>query len=342
MAEHRPFPPSPRRRALARTAGLSGASPIATAAIGWVAATIAIAAIARTAASALGGSVAAACSGSATAVQPGAIVGAIAAVAGPLLGAVALAAMIAHVAQTGALWSPRRKIAGAPSLPAGAGPRVRRAGLELSFAAAIGAVGFGWLWTSAPRLAVLVDGTAWPSGDAAGREALLGAGATLVAGALTAFAIGYVVLGAIDALTRRLALGRALAMTAAERREDDRLSAADPRWRAARAAAARDGLGDAIAGARLVVLGDDLAVAVAWDPVRCPNPMRIASGRAARATQIIAYARRYQIAVHREPALATLVARNTVISEEAWPRLAEIIAACAGSDNTIAVRQRER
>ncbi len=333
MAEHRPFPPSPRRRALARTAGLSGASPIATAALGWIAAAIAVAALARPAASALGGSIAAACSGSTTALQLGAVVGAIAAVVGPLLGAVALAALIAHVAQTGALWSPRRKIAGAPSLPSGAGPRVRRTVLELSFAAAIGAIGFGWLWTSALRLAAL---------GALDREALLVAGATLVAGALTALALGYVVVGAIDALARRLALGRALAMTAAERREDDRLSAADPRWRAARAAATRDSLGETLAGATLVLLGDDLAVAIAWDPVRCPNPMRVASGRSARAAQIIAYARRYQIAVHREPALATLVARHTVISEQAWPRLAEIIAACVRGNNAIALRHGQR
>ena len=150
-------------------------------------------------------------------------------------------------------------------------------------------------------------------------------------------------IGAIDALGRRLALGRAL-------RDDRRRAAArtigcpPPIRGGPRSAAplARDDVGVAVAGATLVVLGDDLAVAIAWHPVRCPNPVRVASGHGARASQIVAYARRYQVAIHREPALASLVSHHTAISEEAWPRLAEIIAACVRGNNAIAVRQRER
>ena len=147
-------------------------------------------------------------------------------------------------------------------------------------------------------------------------------------------------------------MGSALAMTAEEKREDDRLAAADPRWRARRAELARsdarsDARGasarEAIAASTVLLLGDDVAVAITWDPVRRPTPTRIAAGTGALATQLLAHARRQALPVHRDAALAkaltadfaSLAASGSLagprpIAEAHWPRLAEIVAAVRG------------
>ena len=132
-------------------------------------------------------------------------------------------------------------------------------------------------------------------------------------------------------------------MTAADKRDDDRLAGADPRWRARRTLIQRGrAVADAIGSAAVLILGDDLAVAVAWDPIRRPIPIRSASGRGPRAAQLLALARRHHIAVHRDPALAAALAAprgapgaaldtvDSPIPEPHWPRLAEIIAAVRG------------
>ncbi len=130
-------------------------------------------------------------------------------------------------------------------------------------------------------------------------------------------------------------------MTSAEKREDERLAGADPRWQRRRAEVLRDArrgrpatptasaqLRDAIAGATVLVLGDDVAVAIAWDPVHRPVPVRTASGHGPRATQLLALARRHALAVHRDAALASaLGAADGAVAEEQWPRLAEVVAA---------------
>ena len=51
----------------------------------------------------------------------------------------------------------------------------------------------------------------------------------------------------LDALARHLELGNALAMTTTEKREDDRLSSADPRWARQRALAAGDASSEGVA-----------------------------------------------------------------------------------------------
>src|SRR5690606_32740069 len=112
------------------------------------------------------------------------------------------------------------------------------------------------------------------------------------------------------------------------KREDDRLAAADPRWRARRLAIARGTTSDAVARATLLVLGDDVAVAIAWDAHRQPVPLRTAIGRGARATQLLGLARRHRVAVHREAALAARLADHEgPVPEAHWARLAEIVAA---------------
>src|SRR5690242_15740128 len=136
MADHRPFRPSPRRRALARQAGLHAASPTITGGVAAAAALVALAALGGTLARRLGAAIAAACAGHA-ALAPGALAEAVLGAALPILAAAAVAGMVAHLAQTRAAWLPRRRIAGAPALEAGPIARVRRAAFDLATAAMI-------------------------------------------------------------------------------------------------------------------------------------------------------------------------------------------------------------
>lgn len=353
MTERRPFPPSPRRLALARQAGLTAASPVVVGAVACAAAVVAAIVLARAAAAKLGGWIAAACgaagepalvrelgdamampggapaqpsvlsvAGDATSHairRPEALAASVLEVAAPLLGAIAIAALVAHFAQTRALWLPRRRIPGAPVIePA----RVRWEALHTAAALVIGFVAFGWLWLTAPRLAALLS-----------LEPTLQHGAVAAAAAIASFlavtAIAWVVLGVFDALVRRTELARALAMTVTEKREDDRIAAADPRWRAHRLALARGpNASDAVARAALLLLGDDVAVAIAWDALRQPVPLRTLTGRGARATQLLGLARRHRVAVHRDAVLASqLVDGEGLVPDAHWARLAEIIAA---------------
>jgi len=339
MAEHRPFPPSPRRRSLARRAGLHAASPYVVGAAAGAAVLVTLSALGDALVHRLGAAIAAACRGHA-ALTPAALPETVVATALPVLGAAASAALIGHLAQTRAVWLPRRRIADAPALEAGPLPRARRAAGELAAAVVIGGVAFAWLWWTAPRIAALV--AVDPLAPVASAAPLPAASRLLVgtAGLLTRLAallvVAWAALGLLDALVRQAALARALAMTKAEKRQDDRLAGADPRWRARRAAIQRGpSASEAVAGAALVLLGDDVAVAVAWDPVRRPIPVRTATGRGPRQAQLLGLARRYRIAIHRDPALAAaLVDGEGPVPEPYWPRLAEIVAATRGRDRT--------
>lgn len=370
MASDRSFPPSARRLALARAAGLTPASPIVVGAIGCVAAVVALAALGtaiadrmgawiRSAIGAADGSVLdsanaagldAAHAAGLDAAQSGLdaahaagldaahasgldaahagidaahtaatslanareLVSATIALALPVLGAIAIALVLAQLAQTRAVWIPRRRI---PNAPVDDPQRGTRGALAMGNAIVIALVAVGWLYTMAPRLAAL---TLSPR-----------AGGVLVVSFVAALAIAWVVLGAIDALVRFAAHTHSLRMTPEEQRADQRLAGADPRWRARREKLARgEPVRDAVAGASVLVLGDGVAVAIAWDPVRRPVPVRTASGRAARATQLLGLSRRFAIAVHRDAELATVLATGEgPVPEAHWPRLAEIIAA---------------
>lgn len=315
----RPFPPSARRLGLARRAGLAAASPVLVGALLCATAAVAIAWASGLGAM-LGDAVRAACSAAAgdgahAAIAPAGAVLAVLAIAAPALGAMAIVAGAAQLAQTRALWLPRRRVDGAPAIDSGAGTRTRRAAIDLIGAAVIGAVAFGWLWFVAPRIARLVELDA-PAGVAA-----FGA---LIGSAVAALAIAWLALGAIDAAVRHAELRRALHMTSAEKREDERLAAADPRWAKQRAAFARP----SVEGAAVLILGDDAAVAIAWDPVRRPVPTRIAIGTRAYATQLLGLARRHGVPVHRDAALAaTLVDAEGPVPGGAWRQLADVIAA---------------
>jgi flagellar biosynthesis protein FlhB len=317
MNERRPFPPSPRRLALARRAGLSAASPTLVGAVAAIAALVAAIAVARAAVTLIGDWIAAACGGRAM-LSPAQLPMAVIELAAPVGGAAALAAIVAHVAQTRALWFPRRRAPGAPILVRGAPQRLARTAFDQCATIALGLAAFGWLWTTAPRMPVLL---AEP----------LAAGAA-IASLVATLAIAWITIGVVDTLFRRAELARALAMTTAEKREDDRLAAADPRWRAQQLSIMRGpAVGEAVARSAVVLLGDDIAVAIAWDPTRQPVPLRTAVGRRARATQLVGLARRHHVAVHRDHELArTLADAEGPVPEAHWSRVAEIIAAVRG------------
>ncbi|MDX2087165.1 MAG: EscU/YscU/HrcU family type III secretion system export apparatus switch protein [Kofleriaceae bacterium] len=312
MADHRPIPPSARRRALARAAGLHAASPWLVGAGALAAFAIVVGAVGRNAHAIVRAWLADACRGSFALPSAADVARVVLDLALPALAAAALAAMLVHVAQTRAVWLPRRRVTGAPAVPPA---RVGRTAFELAGALVVGAVTFGWLWAMAPRLAGLVGTPA--------------AGALLLVAFLASIAIALVGLGVLDALFRHAAHAAALRMTHAEQREDARRAGADPRWRKARADAARTtSPRDAVASASLLLLGDDVALAVAWDPVRRPIPTRTAVGRGARMTQLLGLARHHALPVHRDPELAaTLAGNDGPIPEHHWPRLAELVAA---------------
>ncbi|MBA3463415.1 MAG: EscU/YscU/HrcU family type III secretion system export apparatus switch protein, partial [Deltaproteobacteria bacterium] len=105
MASDRPFPPSARRRALARSAGLTAASPIVVGAVAWIGALAAVLVLGRALAARFGAWIAEACSAPGNAEVPqmpsmSAVVADVLAFGIPVLIAAALAALVAHVAQT--------------------------------------------------------------------------------------------------------------------------------------------------------------------------------------------------------------------------------------------------
>ncbi len=113
MAELRPFPPSARRRALARAAGLTAVSPLLVGGVACAAAMLAIAVLGRALVARLGAWLAAVVAAEAAALAPGAAARAVLTLGLPALATIGLAALAAHVIQTRAPWLPRRHVPGA-------------------------------------------------------------------------------------------------------------------------------------------------------------------------------------------------------------------------------------
>lgn len=312
------MPPTPRRRADARRAGLHAASPWLTGAAAAVGTLVAVAGLAVAIVDRWTAAIASACRNPASGSSPLPSLSSITALASPIVAVLALTAVIAiiaHLGQTRALWLPRRRIRGAPLPPRDRGWQMAR---ELAAPSLIGAATVGWLWFSAPQIAALFEQ------PLAAGPLIASAAATLVATWL-GLAIG-------DSVARHLALAGALRMTRAEHREELRRSAADPRWRKLRArlSAPRD----VVASASVVIVDDNLATACAigWHPRRQPIPTRIAVGRGAAATAVISLARRFAVPIHRDGELATALGDSEgAVPEALWPRLAEIVSATSGS-----------
>jgi flagellar biosynthesis protein FlhB len=287
--------PTPRRRALARRAGVVPASAAWAAAGAWAGAAIAIVAAGGAAAGALAAwasdaasrAPAAGAVARAGSVSFADVLAVTARLAAPIVVAAALAALVAHGALVRGAWVPRRRVRGAPVVARDLG---RRAGDAL-FAAARGAI----VLAVAMRFAAVHLGDAvhvggCASGDPAGAGR---AAAALVGAGLAHVAVAVALVGALDALERARRWRGDLRMTPRERKDEDRESRGDPRWRDARRRRARERpAAAAIREAAVAITGDRVAVAVQWHPHLHPIPSVIARGRGALAAQLVALARR--------------------------------------------------
>lgn len=286
--------------------------------------------------------------------------------AAPVALAAALAALVVHLAQTRAVWIPRRALRGAP-LPAD--DLAARAGRGLAQAvrgAALAAAGLGSLIAAAPALAatlILDDGR------------LLPVTAAVLSSAALAIVAAWVALGAVELVARTLALAAAARMTAEEHREELRASGGAARlWREQRQRASRATFASAtsaattttttttttspapssradrlaLAGAALLITGDEVCAAIAWHPRRQPAPRLVLARRGRGVEFILALARAGGLPIHRAPELAGQLAAlaerpaasspapasaaslasaaDPQIPRALWPRLADLVA----------------
>lgn len=297
----RPFPPSPRRRALARAAGVILDSPALTAAAAVTAGIAALGAIAAgvavtlrasahaTLATATDGDVVA----RARATSVASIAADVLAAAGPLVLACTAGALAATAALARGLVVPRRRIRGAPSVPA---EPATDATLAVARAAAIAAVAAAFFLTHGAALAALAAG---PTSAAALRS--------LALTALAHVAVAAVLAAAVEVVVRHRRREGALRMTAREARDDAREAALDPqarrRLRDARAHDPRDHLRDAA----LLLVGADAVVALRYAPgMAAPTVLTTARGIAGR--QLVAAARQRAVPALADDALAESLA----------------------------------
>ncbi|MBK7534046.1 MAG: EscU/YscU/HrcU family type III secretion system export apparatus switch protein [Myxococcales bacterium] len=338
-------PASPRRRDLARKAGVVAHSPTLTTAAAWLGALAALIATGpaqlaqlqdllrqalRSTAQAEGATEVAAEVAAAPRVSAALL--AVASLVLPVVAAAAVAALGAHLAQARAFWIPRRAVPGAPAWPRGAGARSAGGLWALVRAAALLVAGVGWLFVSAPQVAALAPG-------AGPRAAALGACAALLSSSLLVLAATWVALGALELVGRALALAAASRMTAAEtRREQREQGGAVAAWRAraGRAGSAAPApLGSTSLGleeATLVVLGDSEAAAVVWEPRRAPEPQIALTRRGVGVSHVLALARQGGVPVIRAPQLARQLveAGGAAVPPLARAPLAELVVAVHG------------
>ncbi|MEZ4400541.1 MAG: EscU/YscU/HrcU family type III secretion system export apparatus switch protein [Kofleriaceae bacterium] len=318
----RPHPPSPRRRALARAAGRVLTSPAAVAALALGAGVVATIGVVASSAEAVAAVTRARL---AHATDDGAVAGAgaalaavpfqVLALAAPIVIAAAAGALLAQGALARGLWIPTRTLAGAPTVgaePATAGQRTVEALLALGRAAILLAVAAAALVGRLPALASTAGGP--------GRALLGAAGATMAT-----VAIAAVVLALVEIGWRAYRLRQALAMTTREWRDDARASGGDPHARRALRGARVDDRA-LVATARVVVLGDELAVALAWQPAARPTVARV--GRDLAARRLVAAARAARVPLVADATLATALAAGAgAIADAQLPAVADLLAA---------------
>jgi flagellar biosynthesis protein FlhB len=320
----RVFPATPRRRALARRAGVVARSQTLVAGGAWVGAVIGLIVAAGRGRDALGSSLAGAASAtdasSLGVPTTTSIVVAVCALAAPVaIGALA-GAVAVHLAQTRGLLAPRRAIPNAPAIEDTVARRAGDVGLGIAHAAIVGGVATGWIWIHAPDLGALAALS--PDG------ALIG-GALLAASALAHLAGAIAVAGVIEFGVAALRRRADLRMTRAEADEDARAAGIDPRW--PRRRPRNDDAADAVKQARLVVIGDG-AVAIRFEERVAPRPTIVARGRGLDEARLIALARRHRVPLHRAPSLArrlSQLAPGTRIPDDLLHAIADLVA----SDN---------
>ena len=301
----RPFPPSPRRRAVARAAGVVLASPAWTAAFAVAAGVVAIgASVAASAGGIAGrarGTFAAAADGDpvarATTVDASRWIGDVLAAVAPVVVACLAGALAAAAVLARGLVVPRRSVRGAPAVPDA--PGIDGA-LGLARGAAAAAVAASFVWSQLPVLGELATAAAEGAG-------LADSVRILALAALAHLAVAAVLLGALDALVRHGRLAAALRMTPREARDEARDAGTDParrrRIRDARVADPRDHLAEAAA----LLVGFDAVVALRWHP-GLPAPEVLVAARGLRGRQLVAAARHRAVPALADDALAESLA----------------------------------
>ena len=324
-ADDRVLPPSARRVALARRAGLVPRSAVLVAGAAWTGAAIGLWLAASRARALLSSSlVAATAATDGTLSAPPTAAGlavAVLGVAAPLVAGAALAAIAAHLAQTRQLAIPRRVVAGAPRPARGIDRRAADAGLAGLRAVAVAAVAVAWTWTHLGDLGRLAS---QPTGAA------LASATALLVSAVAHLAAALLAVGALDLLVAVLRHRADLRMTRTEAADDARSAGIDPRWRRARLD--RGAGPDAVRTARLVVAGDG-AAAIRWHATLWPVPTLLATGRGLDATRLLELARRHHVPIHHAPVLAKSLATlsaGAAIPDALRPALADLIAADGG------------
>lgn len=331
----RPFPPTPRRRALARAAGVVLESPAFTAAAALATGVLAVVVIAPAIGRSLRASTAAAFShATATATDGGAdavtratatsastVTADVLAAVGPLLLAAAVGAVVATAVLTRSLFVPRRHIRGAPTVPPEPGVD---ATLGLGRAAVLAAVGATFILTHVPALAALATPASSSGSSASSSSApLLRA---LALDALAHAAVAALLVAATDVVVRHRRLAAALRMTPREAREEARVAGNDPaarrRLRDARAHDPRARLRDAT----LVLVGADVVVAVRYAS-GMTAPVLVRAARGVERQQLLAAARALGVPALADGELAAAVAGG--ITPAHHPALARAVAALA-------------
>jgi flagellar biosynthetic protein FlhB len=318
----RPHAPTPRRRDRARAAGRVLTSPAATSALalgaGVAAAAIAITATAGAVVRTTRDQLAHATDDDATARATHAAAALpldVLALVAPVLAATVAGALLGHAALARGLWLPRREVRGAPSTgaePATAGQRAVEASLGVVRTLALTAVATAVVIARLPALAALpADGTARAT-------------AALAGSAVATVAIAAVALSLLELAWRHHRLTRSLAMTTREWREDARETGGDPQLRRAIRAAQHDDR-DALAGARVVLHGDAVTVALGWEPGSLPRVVR--RGRALDARRLLTAARAARVPIVADALLAEDLATAGHVAPKHEPAVAALLAA---------------
>ncbi|HVV83667.1 MAG TPA: EscU/YscU/HrcU family type III secretion system export apparatus switch protein [Kofleriaceae bacterium] len=320
----RSLPPSARRLELARRAGVVLTSPAVVAAValavGVAAAVAAIGVVGASVASFArdGWSHAAerAPVSRALDVDGARLVGRAAGLATPVVLAACGAALLATAVIARGVVVPRRRIRGAPPAADDAGARATDALVALVRVAAMAAVAVGFLVDRLPAIAAVAGGT---SADVPLRLRDLAVG--LVARVAVAAVAASVLELAVRAARRR----GALRMTVREARDEQRETAGDPHLRRRQGDASRADVRARIADAVVLLVGDDRAVAIGWQPGRDPRVLARGAGVTARALRAAARARRVPLAF--APALAGSLDATGPVTASDQPALASLLAA---------------
>ena len=237
----------------------------------------------------------------------------------PIAIAAALGALVGQGVIARGLWIPRRAVRGAPATgadPTTAGDRLAEATTGLVRGAILIVAAVAAVVVALPDLATLVVPDA--AATATGLAAIAGR-------ALATVAIAAVAASALELVVRARRLGRGLAMTERERRDDLRESHGDPALHRHQRDA-RDDDRAIVAGARVVIRGDALAVAIRWQAGDRPRPARI--GRQLEARRLASAARQARVPIVADDALARALADSPgAVPDSALAALAAVLAA---------------